>query len=105
MNDPSPDERVVPPTVPPVFRDGAYQAVRAAWVAGHTAGDPTYPPLAAALARLASIAREHDVPIVDVIRTLDAICGATLGGDPSLDWDHVRSWAGRTVIRAYYRAD
>ncbi|GJG85514.1 hypothetical protein tb265_06950 [Gemmatimonadetes bacterium T265] len=96
---------VLPATVLPAFRDGLYQAVRAAWRDGHAARHPQYPPLERALERLARAARDHGIVTSAVLRTLDAVCRPADGGDDALDWDHVREWAGGVVIRAYYRAD
>jgi hypothetical protein len=100
-------ERVVeaPVVVPAALRDGPYQAVRRAWEAGCRAADPRHPPLRAALEALARGARDDGVAITDVLRTLDAVCRPSVGGDGALDWDHVREWAGRVVIRSYYRDD
>ncbi len=95
----------MPSLVPPPLREGAYQEVRAAWAAGCRAVDPQYPPLRAALERLARAARAAAIPPADVLRTLDAVCRREAGGDVTLDWDHVRPWAGAVVIRAYYRDD
>jgi hypothetical protein len=99
---PSPD---VPALVPAALRDGPYQAVRAAWIAGCRAHDAQHPPLRTALERLARAARAGEIPILQVLRTLDAVCRSDAGGDGALDWDHVRPWAGGVVIRAYYRDD
>ena len=104
MSGPSPDPGL-PPGVPVPLRDGAYQAVLAEWIAGRTANDPKYPPLERELQRLARVARSRGVDVVDVIRTLNVIAGISPPGMGSLDWDHDRSWAGRTVIRAYFRDD
>ena len=94
-----------PRAVAPALRHGPYLAVRDAWVAGCRARDPEYPPLRAALVGLARTARAGGVPIEKVLPALDAVCRPHVGGDATLDWDHVRAWAGRVVIRAYYRAD
>lgn len=103
---PGPDpEADVPALVPAALRDGPYQAVRAAWVAGCRAHAPEHPPLRAALERLARTARAAAVPAAAVLRTLDAVCDSRNGGDSALDWDHVRPWAGAVAIRAYYRDD
>jgi hypothetical protein len=91
--------------VPPPLRDGLYQAVRAAWVAGCRVREAHYPPLQAALEQMARAAYAGAVPVAEVLRALDVVCRPHLGRDPTLDWDHVREWAGRTVIAAYYRAD
>ena len=101
---PSPPQPA-PDAVPPALRDGPYHAVRDAWAAGRAAHDPQYPPLERELERLARTARGRDVPVAEVLRTLDAVCRAPLGGSAALDWDNVREWAGRVVIRAYYRGD
>ena len=100
-------ERVVeaPTAVPAALRGGPYQTVRRAWEAGCRAADPTHPPLRAALQALARTARDGGVAVSDVLRTLDAVCRPSVGGDGALDWDHVREWAGRVVIAAYYRDD
>jgi hypothetical protein len=100
-------ERVVnvPAAVPEALREGPYQVVRRAWEAGCRAMDPTHPPLRTALQALARTARDDGVGITDVLRTLDAVCRPSVGGDGALDWDHVREWAGGVVIGAYYRDD
>jgi hypothetical protein len=100
-------ERVsdAPATVPEPLRHGEYQAVRRAWEAGCRAVEPEHPPLRAALQRLARTARDGAVPISEVLRTLDAVCRPSVGGDGTLAWDHVREWAGGVVIEAYYRDD
>jgi hypothetical protein len=61
--------------------------------------------LRTALQALARTARDDGVGITDVLRTLDAVCRPSVGGDGALDWDHVREWAGGVVIGAYYRDD
>ena len=94
-----------PAVVPEGLRHGPYQAVRRAWEAGHRACDPKHPPLRAALGALARAARDEGVPVATALRTLDAVCRADVGGDGTLDWDHVRVWAGSVVIEAYYRDD
>lgn len=94
-----------PAAVPEALRHGPYQAVRRAWEAGYRACDPQHPPLGAALLALARAAREHGVAAVTVLRTLDAVCRPEVAGDGTLDWDHVRVWAGRVVIGVYYRDD
>lgn len=95
----------VPAVVPPALRDGPFDGVRAAWVAGCRAHAPQHPPLRGALERLARTARAQGVPVGAVLRTLDAVCRPADGGDGALDWDHVRAWAGGVVIAAYYRDD
>jgi hypothetical protein len=95
----------VPAIVPSALRHGLYQAVRRAWQAGCRAADPVHPPLRAALETLAREARAGALPVTDVLRTLDAVCRPYVGGDGTLDWDHVREWAGGVVIGAYYRDD
>jgi hypothetical protein len=95
----------MPAAVPSALRDGHYQAVRTAWVEGCRLGDRQYPPLRTALERLALEARACGVSAAEVLRTLDTVCRRQAGGDEALDWDHVREWAGRVVIRAYYRDD
>jgi hypothetical protein len=105
MSDSSFTPRSVPETVAPAFRDGLFQAVREAWVAGAKAREPQYPPLERQLRILARAARERDLPVADVLRTLDAVCRPPAGGDASLDWDSVRDWAGRVAIAAHYRSD
>jgi hypothetical protein len=64
-------------------------------VAGCEAGDPQLPPLRLALEHLAQEARDAAVPVAHVLRTLDAACRPSAGGDGALDWDHVRERAGR----------
>jgi hypothetical protein len=100
-------ERVAgtPAAVPEALRHGPYEAVRRAWEAGRRAADPVHPPLQAALQSLARTARAEGVAINELLRTLDAVCRSSLGGDGTLDWDHVREWAGTVVIGAYYRDD
>lgn len=95
----------VPDTVPSALPSALFQEVQQTWVAGRAACDPQYPPLRSAIERLARAAREREVPVSDVLRALDAVCRSHLGGDSSLDWDHVRAWAGGLTIRAYYRDD
>ena len=94
-----------PVAVPEALREGPYQAVRRAWEAGCRAADPTHPPLRAALQALARTARDGGVAVSGVLRTLNAVCRPSVGGDGALDWDHVREWAGGVVIAAYYRDD
>ena len=80
-------ERAVntPATVPEALRGGPYEDVRRAWEAGCRAADPAHPPLRAALQALARTARDGAVPISDVLRTLDAVCRPSVGGDGALD--------------------
>ena len=83
----------------------SYAAVRDAWKESLAVCDPKHEPLAAALRLFAREGRAHAVAPAVLLTALDAIVRSSMGGDSTLDWDHVREWAGMIVIRAYYQDD
>jgi hypothetical protein len=76
--------------------------VHAAWEAAAERHDPEYGPFVATLETLAADARAVGVPIVEVLKAVDALARPSRGGDGRLDWDSVRPKAGAHLIRAYY---
>jgi hypothetical protein len=82
-----------------------YAAVRDAWRESLQRCEPHHEPLADALRAFAREARAHAVSAAVLLTSLDALIRPSLGGDSALDWDHVREWAGKIAIRAYYQDD
>ena len=91
--------------VPPALTGAALDRVREAWEETRRVCDPELPELTDALTELAAHARRQGFEAADVLKALDTIIRPERGGDPRLDWDHVRELAGRHVIRAFYRDD
>jgi hypothetical protein len=91
--------------LPPSIERRSYAAVRDAWKESLEVCEPKHEPLAVALRSFAREARAHAVTPAVLLTALDAIVRPSMGGDSSLDWDHVREWAGMIAIRAYYQDD
>jgi hypothetical protein len=79
-----------------------YENVLRAW---RQARDRRATDLWHAVGALAIDARTRGIPVSDVLRALNAVIDPRLGGDPALDWDHLREHAGKVVIANYYRED
>ena len=90
---------------PSAIRTPYYGRVRQAWRDAVARRDFTDPQLAVALQVLARDARAREIPVSDLLKALDAMIDSRAGGEHALDADHVRTWAGLLVTRAYYRDD
>ena len=90
---------------PSAIRTPYYGRVREAWRAAVARHDYSAPQLAVALQVFARDARAREIPVSDLLKALDAMIDARYGGEYALDADHVRTWAGLLVTRAYYRDD
>lgn len=82
-----------------------YQRVKESWAEAIRARDPRLPEFIRALEAHARHARDTATGVADVLQSLNAIIRPERGGEPALDWDHMREIAGKVVIRAYYRDD
>lgn len=92
-------------TLPEALRGAEYDRVRETWKAARLQRDHQLPEFIRALEAHARHARDVGIGVADVLQSLDTVIRADRGGEPALDWDHMREIAGRTVIRAYYRDD
>jgi hypothetical protein len=91
--------------MPDALRGPQFDRVRDAWREACELGAPDHPALVEALRALARRAREQHLEVAAVLKALDAVIRADRGGEPALDWDHMREIAGGVVIRAFYRDD
>jgi hypothetical protein len=91
--------------MPAAMRGPAFDHVRDTWAEARRLREPELPSFIDALVALAHYARRNGLEVAELLKALDAVTRPESGGEPGLDWDHVREIAGRVVIRAYYRDD
>ena len=91
--------------MPESLRGPVFDRMYDAWAEARRVHDPELPAFIDALKALARYAREKQLDVAVLLKALDAVTRPEAGGEPMLDWDHVREIAGRVVIRAYYRDD
>jgi hypothetical protein len=91
--------------MPDGLRGPAFDRMHDAWAEARRQHDPELPELIDSLKALARDARDKGLEVATLLKALDSVTRPESGGEPGLDWDHVREIAGRVVIRAYYRDD
>ena len=91
--------------MPDGLRGPAFDRVHDTWAEARRLREPELPAFIEALQTLARYARQHGIEVAELLKALDSVTRPESGGEPGLDWDHVREIAGRVVIRAYYRDD
>lgn len=91
--------------MPDSLRGPEFDRVRDTWAEARRRREPELPAFVDALQTFARHARRHGLEAAELLKALDSVTRPESGGEPALDWDHVREIAGRIVIRAYYRDD
>jgi hypothetical protein len=92
-------------SMPDALRGPAFDRMHDAWAEARRRHEPELPAFVDSLKALARDAREKHLDVAELLKALDSVTRPENGGEPGLDWDHVREIAGRVVIRAYYRDD
>ena len=91
--------------MPDALRGPAFDRMHDAWAEARRRHEPELPVFIDSLKALARDARDKNLDVAELLKALDSVTRPENGGEPGLDWDHVREIAGRVVIRAYYRDD